>query len=186
MPYGYGTVDKTRGVVDYKSFAYLAWQGMIKRCFSISYNRSEAYSGCYVSNEFLEFFDFKQWIEKQKGYEEKLFQLDKDLLFKGNRIYGPETCVLLPRHINLLLTNAKRIRGKYPVGVTKQDDSFGARVTLCGKTKYLGRYPTPEAAFVAYKEAKERNIKAIAKEWRNKISDAAYEALMRYEVDIND
>lgn len=42
------------------------------------------------------------------------------------------------------------------------------------------------AAFAAYKKAKETYLVELAEKWKGKIDDRAYEALMNYEVDIDD
>ena len=54
------------------------------------------------------------------------------------------------------------------------------------KLKYLGRYNTPEQAFLAYKIAKESYIKEVAEKWRDQIDPRVYNTLMNYEVNIDD
>ena len=51
---------------------------------------------------------------------------------------------------------------------------------------YLGCFNNPEKAFQAYKAAKEAYIKDVANKWKGEIDNRAYEALMNYEVEIND
>ena len=71
---------------------YSAWKSMLKRCYSSKYqDKRPTYKGCSVSDEWLTFSVFKVWMEKQ-DWEGK--QLDKDLLFEGNKIYSADTCVL--------------------------------------------------------------------------------------------
>ena len=50
----------------------------------------------------------------------------------------------------------------------------------------LGTYSTPEEAFYAYKEYKEKLIKEIADLYQNEIPTILYEAMYNYEVEIND
>ena len=45
------------------------------------------------------------------------FQLDKDLLVKGNKVYNESTCVFLPKEINSVLTKSTASRGDYLIGV---------------------------------------------------------------------
>lgn len=54
------------------------------------------------------------------------------------------------------------------------------------KLTYCGSYGSVEEAFSAYKVAKERYLKELAEKWKGKIDDRAYEALINYEVDIDD
>ena len=70
---------------------YQTWIDMLKRCYSDKLQeRQPTYKGCSVSEEWLTFSAFKVWMEKQ-DFERK--QLDKDLLFEGNKVYSAETCV---------------------------------------------------------------------------------------------
>ncbi|MGD4514716.1 hypothetical protein QT738_22630, partial [Xanthomonas citri pv. citri] len=55
-----------------------------------------------------------------------------------------------------------------------------------GKQERLGLFKTEIEAFNAYKKAKESFIKEQAEKWKDKIDDRAYEALMNYEVNIDD
>ena len=53
---------------------------------------------------------------EQEDWEDK--ELDKDLLIYQNKIYSPETCVLVPTYINSFMTKRQNARGLYPLGVT--------------------------------------------------------------------
>ena len=56
------------------------------------------------------------------------------------------------------------------------------------KTKYLGCFSLnkPFQAFTCYKNFKEKYIKEVADEYKDLIPNKLYEALYRYEVEIND
>ena len=55
-----------------------------------------------------------------------------------------------------------------------------------GKREWLGSFKTEVEAFNAYKTAKESFIKEQAEKWKGKIDDRAYNALIDYEVSIDD
>ena len=55
-----------------------------------------------------------------------------------------------------------------------------------GKQEHLGYFKTELEAFNAYKQAKEAFVKEQANKWKGKIDDRAYEALMNYQVNIDD
>ena len=55
-----------------------------------------------------------------------------------------------------------------------------------GKHEYLGYFTTEIEAYNTYKQAKESFIKEQAEKWKGKIDDRAYEALMKYTVEITD
>ena len=121
---GVGFNDKTRPVsVDGKNVKeYVLWQSMLKRCFSEKYQtRRPTYKGCNVSDNFLNYSFFYDWCQKQIGFgkvDEKgrYWQLDKDLLFVGNKTYSETTCVFVPHEINSFFTDSGNTRGEYPVG----------------------------------------------------------------------
>lgn len=176
-------------VVDCKSQEYVAWSGMIKRCYTSYAHNPRAiinYSGCTVSSEWLKYSQFIDWYQKQKV--QPGWQLDKDLLCKGNKVYGPETCVFLPRALNAFLTIRSNERGPCPVGVTYHEKSghFEAAGNRDGKRCYLGVFKTQEEAFSVYKEARERYAKDLAERWKDQIDQKAYLALMEYEILIDD
>lgn len=51
-----------------------------------------------------------------------------------------------------------------------------------GRLKYLGGYATEEEASAAYVVSKEALMKTVAKEWRGKIEEKVYHALMEWTV----
>ena len=115
--------------------------------------------------------------------------LDKDILIKGNKTYSPEACVFVPKKINSLFTKANNLRGDYPIGVSyfKESDKFKSQYkTMDGKEIHLGLFDTPEEAFISYKNAKEKYIKQIAEEYKSKIPQKLYKAMINYEVEITD
>lgn len=168
---------------------YKLWSKMLQRCYDIKlHERYNTYVGCTVSDNFRYFQYFKEWCNNQIGFNQPSFELDKDLLLKGNKIYSEDTCLFLPHHINSTLTKSNKARGKYPIGVTvdKRGGNFFAQMTVGDEHKKFGYSSTPEGAFRAYKEAKEAYIKELAEKWKDQIDPRAYNALVNYKVEITD
>ena len=169
---------------------YTLWCSMLKRCYSNAYKkRQPTYEGCEVSNNFKSYEYFYEWCNKQVGFNNKDWQLDKDLLTKGNKVYSENTCIFIPAEINLLLVKREALRGTHPIGVRwhKRDKAFVAKVNKNkGKQEFLGYFNTELEAFNAYKVAKEAFIKEQANNWKSQIDERAYEALMNHEVNIDD
>ena len=71
---------------------------------------------------------------------------------------------------------------------SKTQEQFIARCPIQMKRTHLGLYNTPEAAFSAYKEAKENNFKELAEKYykEDKITERVYLALLNYMVEITD
>ena len=53
-------------------------------------------------------------------------------------------------------------------------------------SEWLGCFTTELEAYNAYKQAKESFIKEQANKWKGKIDNRAYNALMNYQVEIDD
>ena len=169
---------------------YKLWTGMLTRCYNNSFKKQRpTYEGCEVSDKFKSYEYFYEWCHKQTGFSNEGWQLDKDLLTKGNKVYNESACVFIPSEINSLLINCTASRGKHLIGVSwcKRDKAFIARVNRNkGGSEYLGLFNTELEAFNAYKTAKESFIKEQANKWKDKIDPRAYNALMNYTVEITD
>mgnify|MGYP003600737704 CR=1 FL=1 len=173
-----------------KTKEYVSWCSMLQRCYSDKYQKKyPTYEGCKVSENFMHYEYFYEWCHKQIGFGVDDFELDKDLLVKGNKVYSEDSCVFIPAEINSLLVKNTASRGEYPVGVSwhNASKSFAARVNKNkGKREWLGSFNTELEAFNAYKQAKESFIKEQAEKWKGKIDIRAYNALMNYQVEVND
>lgn len=167
---------------------YNAWHNMQKRCYYSKYQeKNTTYENCTVCKEWHNYQVYAKWHnENYYEIEGQTMALDKDILNKGNTVYSPETCVFVPQSINVLFTKCDKARGKYPIGVHKVGNKFQALLKKNGKPIHLGYFNTPEEAFQAYKQAKEEYIKQIAEEYKDKFPCELYEALMNYEVEIDD
>ena len=51
----------------------------------------------------------------EQDFEE--MQLDKDILFSGNKVYSEETCVFVPKVVNMFTTDSGASRGELLIGV---------------------------------------------------------------------
>ena len=169
---------------------YTLWKSMLERCYSDALKkRCPTYEGCEASDKFKNYEYFYEWCNKQIGFGVRGFEMDKDLLVKGNKVYSESTCVFIPVEINLLLNKCEASRGEHLIGVNwcKRDKAFKAMVNKNkGRSEHLGYFKTEIEAFNAYKTAKESFIKEQANKWKSQIDERAYNALMNYEVNVDD
>ena len=113
---------------------YVKWCTMLRRCYCPKWHKQyPTYIGCSVCPEWRYFSKFRFWMECQKW---EGLELDKDLLVKGNQVYGPDTCCFIPKTINYLFNPGKKkkhnlhlpeglrltVSGKYRVGVWIRPD----------------------------------------------------------------
>ena len=204
--HGYLGVDKNSNVPKMSEFKdgkcvhtweYNKWQSMLQRCFDNKLKEKHpTYKDTACCERWLCFVNFLEDLEILKQEyswnENEKLNLDKDILHKGNKIYGLENCVLVPQWINILFIKCDAKRGEYPIGVSyhKQRKKYRAFCNINGKLKGLGYYSTPLEAFNAYKIAKEQEIKRVANECILKgfISKDSrlYKAMISYQIQIDD
>lgn len=78
---------------------YSRWKKMLARCYSGNFPN---YVGCEVCSQWLNFQTFANDCLSLPGFSNDLtgLDLDKDTLYKGNKIYSPDTCHFIPHSIN--------------------------------------------------------------------------------------
>lgn len=170
---------------------YDTWRSMIKRCYSEKeHMEHSSYKNCTVSEEWHNFQNFAKWYdENYYEVEGERVCLDKDILVKGNKVYSPNTCVFAPYRINGMFIGCGKKQRSLPIGLDydKKLDKF--RVKCYNKDKKqvtLGLFFDKYEAFFTYKNFKEKVIREVADEYKNKIPKKLYDALYNYEVDILD
>lgn len=164
------------------------WSEMINRCYNPKcIKKRPTYKDCRVTDKWHNFQVFSEWLDvNYYEIEDEVMCLDKDILCKGNKIYSPDTCIFVPNRINTLFIKCDNSRGDLPVGVARMNNKYRAYCHIDGKQKYLGCYTTPEEAFQIYKKVKERYIKEIAEEYKDKIPTKLYDAMVTYKIEIDD
>lgn len=174
---------------------YSIWNSMLQRCFDKTYMKKfPTYDNVTCCEEWLMYENFYEWLHKQENFDKWFngdkWAIDKDILLKGNKVYSPDNCCLVPHYINSLFIKNDMCRGELPVGVSKNGKKFMAYCNnpFARKREYLGTHKTEEQAFTAYKQYKESIIKQIAQIEYNKgnITKKCYEAMMNYEIEITD
>lgn len=201
--YGVGMVgDKYCTSINYKGTKeYNIWHSMLQRCFDQkTKSKHPTYKDVTCCEEWLYYPNFYEWLHEQENFDKWLngdrWCIDKDILIKGNKIYSPETCCLVPHNVNGLFVKNNANRGTLPIGVyyNKKSKRYRAIVSMNYKNgkpydMECGQFPTPEDAFyLGYKPVKEKYIKQIAQQEYDKgnISKRCYDAMLIYEVEITD
>ena len=175
---------------------YDTWIHILQRSFDDKCKeRQPSYGVVSCCDEWLNYENFYEWLHNQpnfdKWYNGKRWAVDKDILHKGNKIYSPENCCLIPQNVNCLFLKREAERGRYPIGISYRKDGFLASChnPFTDKREEIGYYSTPENAFyLGYKPYKEDIIKRVANIEHNNgnITEQCYQAMMNYEVEIDD
>lgn len=182
------------GIGDYSSkdhkVAYAKWMAMLQRCTNpIADKSTESYVECEVCDKWMNFQNFAKWYyENEYPCNNEPLCVDKDILIHGNKIYSPDTCILVPQRINLLFIKEYARRGDLPIGVQKHtsDGKYASVLSTSTGVKYLGLFTDSNLAFATYKKEKEKYIKKVADSYKNIIPQKVYEAIVNYRIKITD
>lgn len=135
--------------------AYNRWTGILLRVYaSQNLTVRENYKDCSVISEWHNFQNFAEWFYNQPFHSELNYEVDKDLKILGNKVYGPNTCLLIPKKLNCLIGVSSRYN-RIANGVSKRYESsrYLVRLQVSGIRKIIGLFTTLEEASLAYTEA---------------------------------
>lgn len=160
---------------------YHCWQNMLERCYckKLKELHPSYYDISTVCDEWHNFQTFASWHKEHRYPVNERLHLDKDILFVGNKIYSPTTCLLVPQRLNVMFINQTNNRG-LPNGIVKCNKGYLAKYN----GKELGIYPTVEDAYVVYSNKKKEEIMKIANEYKGIIPEYVYDAIFAYQFDI--
>jgi len=149
------------------------WEGIIRRTDKrdlkwLAQPGKERYAECTLDLRWYKLSAFKEWIEQWDDFGNK--QVDKDLLIPGNKIYGPDTCLMVRPVVNSWFKVKKTRGGDLPRGVSlntawkkgKSPNPYRAQITpIGGKRTHLGSYATVEEASAVFEKARKEQIKVL-------------------------
>jgi hypothetical protein len=166
---------------------YERWKKMIHRCYDEkSLTSTPCYRGVTVCEEWHNFQNFEEWYEENfKPYMQD-WQLDKDILQNGTKVYNPETCCFIPQDANKFLVKPSKRKDKLPLGIRLVGKTYEASMSKYGKKVNLGSSTIVEKAFELYKDAKEKYAKEIAENYKGIVDDRVYQVLVNFKINITD
>lgn len=167
--------DKTE--LEFKT--YCAWRKMLERCYSEKFRHLNiAYIGCTVCKEWHCYQTFAEWyITNYNEVGTERMHIDKDILIKDNKIYSPETCIIVPQRINMIFMTKTRVNdADLPNAICRCVNGFKAAYN--GKS--LGVYKTLEEAIEKHDSVKRIHIRKVAEEYKGKIQTKLYDAMLRW------
>lgn len=186
---GYIGLGKYKTMVNWvRPTYYTRWESMISRCYSETESKDRLiYADCLVEESWRNLQNYAKWYTEHP-YRNDSWEIDKDILFKGNKVYSEDTCIFVPKYINTMFTKCNKWRGDLPLGVYpvgKNGYKMICSDSLDGKVSISG-FKSVESAFAAYKDTKEKIIKKVANIYKPELEPRAYEALIKYQVEITD
>lgn len=154
---------------------YQKWLSVLERCSESYPDKKPSYAGVSAHENWKYFSNFKSWMENKDWHG---LQLDKDILYIGNRVYGPDTCAFVPQYINILIAVGRGDR-ELPIGVSyHHSHKDGSKVYYSrinnedSKNVNIGLYTSVAAAHKAWQWEKARVIEAVVQRYsRDKCFD---------------
>lgn len=171
---GYMGQGKYKPNENKKSFT--KWNSMLRRCYGkVGEEINPSYKDVTVCEEWHNFQNFAKWYEDNwKPWMDSSWQLDKDILCGGDKVYSPNTCCFIPREINNLLVKPLTNKGNYLLGVSRPNKKFLAVLSINNKRKVVGSFDTEKEASEAFKKAKKEYIVSVAEKWKKLIDIKIY------------
>jgi hypothetical protein len=175
-----GLGDHRSNPLKYKA-EYVVWAGILDRGYGdkVRLNRP-GYDETIVEDVWHNFGGFIDWTRSAIGWGKEGWHVDKDLLVRGNKSYGPDVCCMLPGKINSNLWIQTKEGDTLP-GVIKIGNSYRANTKL-GEVTQARHFKTEQDAFSFYRQTKEAYIKYLAEQYRDELDPRAYQALMSWEI----
>ncbi len=89
--------------------AFSIWRAMLRRCYYRgSQHHQPSYEGGRVAKEWHNFQTFAEWFEENYPTDGKRYQLDKDIITPGNKVYSPKACSFVTQQENLASRKFRR------------------------------------------------------------------------------
>lgn len=149
-------VEDGKQVAEWNCPFYNRWKEVLRRCHSVEFKRKcptyrdvTCTKDWHVASRFVAWMQSKQWEGRQ---------LDKDIIFRGNKMYSPEACAFVLPATNSFVSGDTRDTNRYRLGAYKKKSG---RFQSCignpftGKVIRLGTYTFAEEAHEAWRKQKE-------------------------------
>ena len=165
------------------NYIYSKWANMMQRCYDEETHKSKPYYAlCTAEIEFQNFSNYREW-HKENAMGDRKVDLDKDVLIRGNTVYGSETCTLIPHFTNTIFEN----RGADTNIVLNNDTGkYDVTMSILGKREEVGSFDTEEEARQGFIDYKQDYIRKYAKKCKGKVPNKTYEAMVNWVVEIDD
>lgn len=139
--------------------AYSAWLSMMQQCYNQNYQSYKAAGarGVRVCDEWLDFQAFAAWYEAHGYAHEGSAGMVLTRLMSGDDVYGPDTCMMVPRELLPALTVSTRIHRGLLGGV---NPAAGHRYAAQAAGRRCEPRDTQEEARADYLEAKADKLEA--------------------------
>jgi len=185
--YNSGRYPTRRGNI--KTKACQLWENMKQRSTEMGkdylVNRQKSYRATSCCDEWKDYSNFYEWFETQQkeGKYQEGWELDKEVLKRGNECYSPKYCCFIPKALNCILTSPKGESSTGYRGVSCRKGRYEAFVTISpSKYKKIGGFLTKEEAFLCYAVHKKKYILEVLDKYRSELSSEIAAGIENWEI----
>jgi hypothetical protein len=170
--YSYQNDNKVNTVYD-------IWKNMLRRCYSDRLRwKYPAYEDSEMIDEWLNLQNFCEWYfdSYYDVGDGSRMHIDKDILFKNNKLYSPETCLIVPQRMNMIFMTKSR-KDDLPNGISHNTSGTYASYY---NGKRFGTYKTLDEAVEEHNKQKRIHIRQVVEEYGNKLPQKVINALLNW------
>lgn len=164
---------------------YKLWSRMIERAYSTEYHKKQpTYKDVTVDERWHNYQVFAEDIEQVFGYNMidgngKVYQLDKDILVKDNKVYSKETVCFIPSALNKFTINKRETKDGLPTGISivNNTSKYTVQIAINGKQKNLGLFTNVSLARAVYVDARNQYARELAERYEGKVDPRVIDIL---------
>lgn len=102
--------------------AYISWSDMLERAYCpVFHAQFQTYKDCSVVEEWRRYSNYAKWHTENMPFG---YQLDKDILIPGNKLYSPSTVLAVTPELNRSVVFFRRVPMSGYYGVHSVPDGF--------------------------------------------------------------
>ena len=166
------------------NYIYSKWANMMQRCYDEeTHKRKPYYASCTAEIEWHNFSNYREW-HKENAMGNMKVDLDKDILIRGNTVYGSDTCTLVSHFTNTVFETTRGIDTN--IAYNNTTGKYDVTMSILGKRKDVGSFDSEEEARQGFIDYKQDYIRNVAKKCEGKVPNKTYEAMLNWKVEIGD
>lgn len=182
--FGIGYLGCSDTLANKDNYIYSKWANMMQRCYDEETHKLKPYyASCTAEIEWHNFSNYREW-HKENAMGNIKVDLDKDILIRGNTVYGSDTCTLVSHFTNTVFETTRGIDTN--IAYNNTTGKYDVTMSVLGKRIDVGSFDSEEEARQGFIDYKQDYIRNVAKKCEGKVPNKTYEAMLKWNVEIGD
>lgn len=151
-----------------RTVEYSIWTSMMDRCYGEREQYPAYIDNTEVCKEWLNFQIFSEWFNQNKyDVGNERLHLDKDIQYKGNRIYSPHHCILIPQLINEQFKDHSGREKQTDIDLPYTIRRNGGIYSVSYRGYNLGNYDSVDKCVSIYLVEKKKYLRELIEKYEN-------------------